>query len=837
MITRKELEIAFIKLKSHYFYYYNSFYLKEKIIQFENSLKKNEMLFDNLADELNKEIHENSYFAQEVDFILYPKKDSFANFNAYNSLSLHDINFFIDMDIKYYLVDVIFTLELFEKIDDKVNLTCYAGRKDTRLNRENNYLFSNYRYKYKQWKNIVYEPTSSSEITAIKLDIKSFFYKAIFDFDEILTLLDLENSTSARIMKQIYISYTRKVSFYKSLSCIETNCCLPVGLCSSMVLSNFLLSDIDEQISSSVNNYGRYVDDIIIVLEGYYRYDISTLLLQKWNNLFSCKENILYLKSRYLKNELEINTNKSKIKFFNSESSKCNWRLFFENTSLIDYDDDDRNNSPNDAFEDRTIKEVRKILRQLNFGGVEDKNKSLTFLKNLESNELLNIFPVWFELLKINDMSNIFEERIKDSIDRIIIIDCEPMINKFKSDLFNELITIKKYLWSCAELSNYMLNVSFDVVQKYICSFINQKAYKYFPCSISIADISHFYSFKHVENPKVNIILKTVDLYKNINKIENLTNYDINSFNMCKKENGYALHLEDGYRMSPVKIALIALNMEDLTINDNGINIPEQYSLFDILSFIDGATKENAKYILLPEFALHQSWIPFIIKKCRNNCISLIAGLRHIEDFTKDGEAVTKNITMIYESNSGLVLYKLKNYYSPTELEIITNKHRKPLKPKKPYYFFIQDGYLSYTVATCFEITNIKDRASFSNMVNTIFLPVYNKDTKYFASIIHSLSRDISCFVAQANSSVMGDTRITQPTSSKTCDIINISGGDNNYMVVGTIKPNLLYELNSDYLNVCGKIGYSAHLDKTKNLPEKDRFKPLSAGDFHFDNN
>ena len=89
---------------------------------------------------------------------------------------------------------------------------------------------------------------------------------------------------------------------------------------------------------------------------------------------------------------------------------------------------------------------------------------------------------------------------------------------------------------------------------------------------------------------------------------------------------------------------------------------------------------------------------------------------------------------------------------------------------------------------TCYEATNIIDRANFKGKVNTIFMPVFNKDTEYFSSIINSFARDINSFIIQSNVNGYGDSRITAPYNSYYKDIAKLKGGINHYYVIGELN-------------------------------------------------
>ena len=145
---------------------------------------------------------------------------------------------------------------------------------------------------------------------------------------------------------------------------------------------------------------------------------------------------------------------------------------------------------------------------------------------------------------------------------------------------------------------------------------------------------------------------------------------------------------------------------------------------------------------------------------------------------------------------------------------------------------------------TCFEATNIRDRAFLNDIIDALFVPVYNQDTKYFSDIVGSMTRDLSSFIIQANNSEYGDSRITGPMQSYEKDIIKIKGGDNCYVVVGTIdlksmrdKHTFMAGIDKDISGLLKMHKDSDRRKEAKKIKERidddkenNVFKPLSAG-------
>lgn len=84
--------------------------------------------------------------------------------------------------------------------------------------------------------------------------------------------------------------------------------------------------------------------------------------------------------------------------------------------------------------------------------------------------------------------------------------------------------------------------------------------------------------------------------------------------------------------------------------------------------------------------------------------------------------------------------------------------------------------------------TDICARALLKNEVDIIFTPENNSDTTYFSNIIETMSRDLHAFMVQANTSIYGDSRITGPYGRNYRNIVQIKGGDNDSIIIGTIN-------------------------------------------------
>lgn len=810
-ISPATLKLAFRKLKSYYHYCYSSLFLKQKIIDFETEIKNGKISFEVVSDRLNGLVRDSltSIRSNEIDYMLYPKKNSFRN--SYGKTWIDDdrVNAFIDMDISFHLVDVLFSLMLFEKTESIINrYISFAGLCDERLMNlysSNNFLFKNYRSSYKKWKSIpnyCHEKNPCEDLTIVKLDIKNCYPSIIFNIDDIFNRIGLENNNITRIMKSVFRLYSDKVfrdiTKYKKE---KNESCLPVGLLSSQILLNYVFSEIDTRISESGNvvlKYGRYADDILIVFKGIIKTPLCDLLVEIFNDIFSFNgETLTLIPNPMFRQELLINNQKSLVRHLHKDTNLEPTKDVFDfnNTSYIDYDDDERDNDIVSLDGIENLQEIRKRLILFSKSQKRKDKDAKSLFRKLTDVEILNSFPIWINAFKLFENDSEFDseltERIKNAINDISGND--SIVQGVKTTLNAEFKQSYKLSKMTSVQCNYLLNVTLQDITDCIKNYLGKKPIELFPRTITIADISLFYATRKVGFYNFPLFLETIELYKAINGVQNTIYYDINGFEYsCDDfESTGLINISSAKSANKeteeTRIALCALNMNKLEISSNlEDEEPKNYDLVDIENLIREAKRSGASYVLFPEFAITFDWIWPLVKVARDCGITLISGVTHRKMHSGTGVV---NLTLLFEHRSGMVILKPKNYMSPEEIYIIEDVYKATCYvPKKPLYYIVNDGTLSYSFATCYEITNIVDRAKMADRINMLFLPVYNRDTNFFSSIIESFSRDASCFIGQANANYMGDTRLRQPTKHQTADIVKIKGGLNNYLVVAKLE-------------------------------------------------
>lgn len=280
--------------------------MREKIALFESDRISMETRLAELTQNLSKPHSTESveYFSRlisQIDYYAIPKK--FENRESINKpvsnllpidKKMKTVNMFINMPIELYIVDTLWTLFLGKAACDNKVLThdvygctiaesvVYGIENDSdHIDFETTRLFNTYFMLYSKWRNGAFSSLernhkSKNSSILVSLDIKSYFYVAKFDFSRLKSTFrahDIITSISpiTSIMEKIYEAYNVILNTYRKdiPTSKKREYSLPIGLFSSMLLSNVFLSEFDRTVRkcSAVTYYGRYVDDMLFVFK------------------------------------------------------------------------------------------------------------------------------------------------------------------------------------------------------------------------------------------------------------------------------------------------------------------------------------------------------------------------------------------------------------------------------------------------------------------------------------------------------------------------------------------------------------------------------------------
>lgn len=285
-----------------------------------------------------------------------------------------------------------------------------------------------------------------------------------------------------------------------------------------------------------------------------------------------------------------------------------------------------------------------------------------------------------------------------------------------------------------------------------------------------------------------------------------------------------------------IGVVSICLKSDFIKVSSNQTNYKKYSFKRDVLSILNEAIKNKVNHLLFPELSIPFEWLQDLMYFSKRHNITITAGLQYFYIDKEDGKCVKNCVaTLIPTTLLGIYRHcfltiREKRSYPYNEKLYIEEQNYKCANSKTKYPIINYKG-IKYSNMLCFEFTNICDRALFKGRINNLFLPVFNKDTQYFSSIVNSTSRDLYCFVSMSNTSVYGDSRVTAPTSSVTKDVVRVNGGENSYLAVASIDINN-YNDNISNNDILNKNRYDSKQNKNE---KKVNFKPLPAGDISFD--
>lgn len=214
-----------------------------------------------------------------------------------------------------------------------------------------------------------------------------------------------------------------------------------------------------------------------------------------------------------------------------------------------------------------------------------------------------------------------------------------------------------------------------------------------------------------------------------------------------------------------------------------------------LASILKKARKEKADILLFPECFIPINLLSSIVRYSeRNQCLT-ITGLEHLKiNKTAFNFIVTILPVKIDGINDSVVVFRIKNHYSPGE-EFLAGKNHLTIPKPKPYRYDIFNWRnIYFSSFYCFELANSLHRSLFKGKIDLLVGVEWNRDTNYFSNIVEASSRDLHVFVAQVNTSQYGDTRLTQPVDTNNRDLLKLKGGTNDAILIAEINIDRLRE-------------------------------------------
>ncbi len=264
------------------------------------------------------------------------------------------------------------------------------------------------------------------------------------------------------------------------------------------------------------------------------------------------------------------------------------------------------------------------------------------------------------------------------------------------------------------------------------------------------------------------------------------------------------------YAKADPRIALVNTDiskedaMSSILNPTKNLNWEAKVRLFKILNI---AKEEKASILVFPEFYFPIQWLVDVSIFAIKNNITIITGLQYIRRKSYAYNIICSVIPSVMGKRflSGFVQFREKNFYAPEEMIELSKLKLKCTNKETPLYCLVNNGHYRFSSILCYEFTDIISRAAFKSNLELLFVPQLNKDTNYFSSIVESTSRDLHCFVIQANTSEYGDSRITAPYKTEKKNILQIKGGETDVVMIATAKVSELLTSRIEYKHALNK--------------------------------
>lgn len=287
----------------------------------------------------------------------------------------------------------------------------------------------------------------------------------------------------------------------------------------------------------------------------------------------------------------------------------------------------------------------------------------------------------------------------------------------------------------------------------------------------------------------------------------NLFNIQPLSYNLLGNNISKVINIPGNKKRDYIKIGLLNTKLDYDNITKRLKNNPNlSHKRFDkIKLLINEAIKKKVELLVMPEMYIPYEWVNEIVKISKDHQMAIIFGVEPIVNEDDVGNYIMSSLPFVVNNKyfESLLVYRLKNHYAPEELKEYKRYDKKPISyDKNKYHLFIwNDIYIAPYY--CFEIADIHARSIFKSCCDIVTVSEFNKDTKYFNNIAEALSRDLFCYCIKANTSEFGGTIILQPSSSESKYLVNLKGGDDEYIVTHNLNIKKLREdaiKNDEYI-------------------------------------
>lgn len=423
-ITQTMVKKAYLALKNYAFRESFNLFLKSSLAQFEKNLvsqgvntdySRLEEFFHNFAGQISKSDY---YYSEaftrllnQIHIRVIPKKFSlepfqefseppnelkfFTNNKQANQYYVKKFSYIIEAPIELHLIDILWSMTIGGVFDASLSEDCYGNRLDkgfTKYEESGSYINNNfspnifeYFYtQYNKWRDKAFSYATEiskhgHNVAILSLDIQAFYPSLDIDFEEVKNLAVTANAPYSYLtdyLSEILKSYNIILK-NKGFKQNDFEIGLPIGFISSAILANYALKDLDNFITKKIrpNYYGRYVDDVLLVLQNP---TISTInvveafINEYFDEIISLNSNDyqIKLKSRINRKTLTIQKDKVVLLYFDKSGSKAGLELLKEEL-------DSKTSVVSDFYTDYLDKDLEYFAYQYLYDGHKDTVRNI----------------------------------------------------------------------------------------------------------------------------------------------------------------------------------------------------------------------------------------------------------------------------------------------------------------------------------------------------------------------------------------------------------------------------------------------------------------------------
>jgi hypothetical protein len=237
-------------------------------------ISENNEILDSLLDEISFRVYPKSLEEENEDNSKHNRWIS--NLRTKREYIVKNCDFLIDLPLELRILDTLWTMRVGRKLDFVLPDTCYANRFAPK-NHKN--LFSLYFNQYKKWRDTGLTRAqkcleNNQSVALLSMDISRYYYniETSWGLIQIKCTNDPINCALTNVLQKIqsrYLNICKPFCFDCGIEITSNRkYLLPIGPLSSRVLANWALRTWDRKIQRALNPvyYGRYVDDMLIVL-------------------------------------------------------------------------------------------------------------------------------------------------------------------------------------------------------------------------------------------------------------------------------------------------------------------------------------------------------------------------------------------------------------------------------------------------------------------------------------------------------------------------------------------------------------------------------------------